>query len=725
MMTRFLFRNLRGYRALVVIAVVLTFLDVGSSILGAFPLKFMLDKIVHHQDPNVGFLDGFLGRFDQIGTRNALNNSEVHTQLGVIAFALTMLIALGLIGAGVAYAQQFIAAFVGTRLSARLRKRVFDHIQHLPLHWHERQRTGDIVNRITSNVTDVEKLVTDGLEDLLAGILILIGIVIVVFLLNWQFALMTMFIMPILFGLILLYTKAIKRASKKASKLAGQVSEIAVEDISAITEVKTFTLEKRNAAHFGRYVDRQRAAAFRAGRMDAEFSPQVAILIAASQAFIISVGSWIAAGHGHTFGFGVLTVPEGTITVGALTVFLTYSKLLYQPMRGLSKLAYLFSNAAAGAERIQEVLDAPIEEMGHTATYDGPRRLQGHVRYHNVNFGYIEGIQVLKNIYLDIPAGKRIALVGLSGSGKTTLVKLMPRFYEVWSGALTVDGVDVNDYPLPVLRDNISMVLQDSVLFEGTIRENITLGRPDATEEEMVDAAKKAQIHETILQIPDGYDAHVREQGKNFSAGQRQRIAIARAILRDAPILVLDEPTANLDVEAEAEVMRAIDNLVTGRTVIMISHRLSALGHVDEIVVMRDGRLVESGTYSELKNAGGEFARLLNEQYRYAAEKQEEFALQLSSTSVEGDGRPRDGGDNGRRDSGASATSPVALRGNGDGERSPSKAPAGRLSQDLRNAMRREVAQLEGADLSLGDDVGGMVDPHAEGDSAGGDHGHQ
>jgi ABC-type multidrug transport system fused ATPase/permease subunit len=225
---------------------------------------------------------------------------------------------------------------------------------------------------------------------------------------------------------------------------------------------------------------------------------------------------------------------------------------------------------------------------------------------------------VIKGVRLHVEAGQRLALVGLSGSGKTTLVKLIPRFYQPWRGALRIDDIDNSSYPLALLRRNVGFVLQESVLFEGTIRDNIAIGRPEATDRQIITAARQAQIHRTILGLPGRYEAHVREQGKNLSTGQRQRLAIARAILRDAPILILDEPTANLDVEAEGEVMRALDNLVGGRTVIMISHRLSTLGHVDEIAVLHKGVLVEQGDLPTLKDRGGMFSRLLEEQTRYS-----------------------------------------------------------------------------------------------------------
>src|SRR5207302_2011621 len=281
-------------------------------------------------------------------------------------------------------------------------------------------------------------------------------------------------------------------------------------------------------------------------------------------------------------------------------------------------------SAASGIERIQEVLDQAPEVVDSQTPYYGPTKLRGEVSFDNVIFGYVPGRPVLKGINLQIPQGKKIALVGLSGGGKTTLVKLIPRFYEIQQGSIRIDGVDNRMYPLSVLRQNVSMVLQDSVLFEGTIAENISIGKQGAAPQEVMEAARKANIHHVIMNELGGYHRLVREQGKDLSGGQRQRVAIARAILRDAPILVLDEPTAALDVEAETEVMRALDQLVVGRTVLMISHRLSTLGNVDEIIVLKDGHIAERGSYKELKKRGGIFASLLEEQNRYNLEKLEE-----------------------------------------------------------------------------------------------------
>jgi ABC-type multidrug transport system fused ATPase/permease subunit len=619
-LARFLYENLAGYRALLGVGIAMTILQVFAELLVAFPLKFILDKVVNHRNPSFPFADALIAPFDHLGSAASLAPGETHTQVGVIAFSATLLISCGLLSAALTHGQLFIAARIGTSSAASLRSRLFDHLQRLPLDWHGRQRTGDLVQRLTSNIADIQKLVTDGLVDLLAGSLTLLGVMVVMLLVNWRFTLLSMLIVPILFATVLGYTRRIKAATKSAARIQGQVGDIATEDMRAIIDVKSFTLEARESKHFGRYVDRLRSSSWDAGRLQSQFTPIVMLLIAVSQLTIVGVGAYVATGHSVVIG-SLMIVPANTLTLGTLTVYLTYLKLLYQPMRDLSKLATLASTASSGAERIQAVLDETPESLGAGGRNRGRTRVSGQIDFLDVHFGYESGRPVLAGIDLSVPAGGRLALVGLSGSGKTTTVKLIPRLYDVWSGSVQIDGVDTRAYRLGVLRRKISMVLQDAALFEGTIRDNIALGRPEASDAEVAEAARQAHIDSTIEAMPGGYASEVREHGKNLSSGQRQRIAIARAILRDAPILILDEPTANLDVEAEVEVMHAIDTLIGGRTVITISHRLSTLGQVDEIIVLSEGRIAERGSYRELKRRGGIFAWMLEEQHRYSPER--------------------------------------------------------------------------------------------------------
>jgi ATP-binding cassette, subfamily B, bacterial len=646
----FLFRSMKGLRGLIVLALLVTVLQVSCDIFAAFPLKFIPSKVQNTgNDPAClfPFLSPIESWFDipqidpslQPDPRFAPgippeaqcpvdpNDPQgrivtvQHSTIGVIVFSLLLLVIFGLLSALFAFLALYLAAHIGQQLTARLRNRLFDHLQRLSLDWHGKQKKGDLVQRITGNIADIEKLATDGLVDLLAGVLTLVAVVTVMLFLSPQYTLIAMAIAPALFLMVLGYTRNIKAAAKKAAKATGQVAHVATEDINALTLIKVFTREELEAVRFGSYVDKNKRAGLRAGWLQAQFTPLVTLLVIVGTAAVLGVGGYVGAGNDFTL--GPFSIAADSVDIGTLILFLVFLKLLYQPMRDLSKLATLASTASSGAERIQEVLDqAPeVKDSPLPGPYRGPQRFRGEISFEHVVMGYLPGVPVLHDITLQISPGKKIALVGLSGGGKTTLVKLIPRFYEIEQGTITIDGVDNRLYPLDVLRNNVSMVLQDSVLFEGTIRENIALGRPGAGLEDIIEAAKKAQMHETITGLPEGYETWVSEQGKNFSGGQRQRLAIARAILRDAPILILDEPTAALDVEAEAEVMRALDALVVGRTVIVISHRLSTLGNVDEIIVLSAGRIVERGTYRELKRLGGAFTHMLEEQNRYSAEK--------------------------------------------------------------------------------------------------------
>jgi ABC-type multidrug transport system fused ATPase/permease subunit len=611
-MIRFLYRNLEGQRWLVAVAITLTFVSVACDVLMAFPLKFVLDKIVDHRDPE-GFLVGSLvSGFDRL-TGADPSTTGGPSQLGVVLFAGALALTLGGVGALASFVELRIATRIGQETGARLRRRIFLHLEHLTLSWHGRKRIGDLVQRITGNVTDIEKLVTDGLVDLLSGILLLLGILAVMLSINWQFTVLSMFVAPPMFAVVLLYTRWIKKASKETARAAGRVAQVGTESINAMAEIKAYTVETWMAFLLQRQSENQCRAGLRAGRRQAEFSPLVLILVTISNVVIITVGALVAGGQGESYSVLFLTIPTGSLTIGSLTVFLAYSKLLYQPMRDLSKLMLLGSTAASAAERIQEILDEPRETV-HPLVTGGPSpEPRGDLVIEHVVFGH--GTEpVLRGVDLEIKVGTRLALVGLSGAGKTTLARLLPRFYEPWSGRITLGGADIRSHPLDELRRNIALVQQDSILLEGTIRDNIALGRLNATDGEVRAAAEQASLHDTIARLPAGYYTKVSEQGRNLSTGQRQRIAIARAFLRDAPILILDEPTASLDAEAEAEVMSAIARLTAGRTVILISHRLSTLDDVDAIAVLGQGRITECGTYAQLSSAGGPFARLLARQ---------------------------------------------------------------------------------------------------------------
>jgi ABC-type multidrug transport system fused ATPase/permease subunit/pSer/pThr/pTyr-binding forkhead associated (FHA) protein len=585
--------------------------EVGADLFAPFPLKYILDTITHQATPDFHWLPGYTT------IQPFLKKFDPQTD-GVIIISVALLLLTGLLNAILSFFQLYLAFFTAKTLTNKLSKRLFDHLQRLSVNWHSAHEQGDVVQRISGNMADLEKFIADGMIDAVADVLTLFGVLAVMLWNNLPLTVISFVIIPPLGLIILRYTRAIKAVTKKEKKAEGQVSSVATDAMAKIKEIKAFTLEPFMFGLFSKNADTKLTAGRRAGGLQAQFTPFVDVLLAVGNAIILGVGSYCLVYFHAQVILGPL--PPQAITLGTLPVFLSYLKMLYQPMRDLSKLTTLGTSASAAAERIQEVLNQDTEDLNIAQAYSGPQRLKGNIEFEEVYFCYSQpGALVLKGVNLQIPAGKKVALVGLSGCGKTTLTNLLPRFHDSspqW-GEIRMDGVNIAQYPLTIVRKNISIVLQDSILFDGTIRENIKIGRPEATETEMIKAAEQACIHETIAKKLGGYDARIVNQGKNLSGGQRQRIAIARAILRDTPIIIMDEPTASLDVEAEAEVMRALDGLAEGRTVLMITHRLSTVGKVDRIVVMEEGRIVEQGTYQELKVKDGAFASLLKIQNAY------------------------------------------------------------------------------------------------------------
>ncbi|HWZ18913.1 MAG TPA: ABC transporter ATP-binding protein, partial [Ktedonobacteraceae bacterium] len=489
-MVKFLYRNLKGYRWLVVVAILVTFLTVLCTIATAFPLKWIPSKVSNPgNDPSCVFpvldpvLNPILDKFDiplfdpslqldpnQPPTQPPLTQCPIsptdsnpqlltshHSTNGVIVFSVLVLVIFGSLAAILGYLDLYIAAIIGQNFTARLRNQLFDHLQRLSLDWHGTKKKGDLVQRITGNIADVEKFVTDGLVDILSATLTIVGISAVMYFLSPRFTLISLAIAPALFVLVLMYTKGIKAATKKAAKATGQVADVATEDINALTVIKVFTREEKEAVRFGEYVDTSRRAGLRAGSLQAQFAPLVGFLVALGTATILGVGGFVAAGNDFNVGF--FTIPRSSVDIGTLVIFLIFLGMLYQPMRDVSKLLAIGSTAGAAVERIKEVLNQAPEVLESDVPYQGPTKLRGEITFDNVVFGYASGNPVLKGINLHIPSGKKIALVGLSGGGKTTLVKLIPRFYQTQQGSVRIDGVDNRMYPLRVLRQNVSMVL--------------------------------------------------------------------------------------------------------------------------------------------------------------------------------------------------------------------------------------------------------------------------
>src|SRR5437667_753008 len=413
-LAKFLHRNLKGYRFLVILAIMVSFAQVGSDLLAAMPLKFIPSKVNNSgSDPacTFPFLDPVLSVFDTPLLDPSLRPTQPnqppnqpppapcpatstnpnvvvhpritqHSTIGVIVFSLIMLAVFGLLSAFLVYIELFLATFIAQNLSARLRGNLFDHLQRLSLDWHDKQKKGDLVQRITGNIADIEKLVNDGLVDLLAGILTLVGVAIVMSVISKPYTTLSLTIAPVLFLLVLVYTSGIKAATKKKAKAAGKLGDVATEDINALTVIRAYTLEKRENKRFGHHVGTYRAAGMRAGRLQAQFTPLVSVLVVFGTIIVVGIGGYVAAGNGFSFGF--INIGASTIDVGTLILFLTYLKMLYQPMRDLSKLTTLASNATSGAERNQEVLDQAPEVLDTGQPYDGPQEMKGDITLENV-----------------------------------------------------------------------------------------------------------------------------------------------------------------------------------------------------------------------------------------------------------------------------------------------------------------------------------------------------
>ncbi len=604
---KFLYRNLKGNLFLIILTVMLTFIGVFTDILSAFPLKFILDKSINNADPQFPGASTILQFFRTI----------VPQQDGVLAFSVTMIFVFGLVSAGLSYFQLRSSVSIAKGLTLLLSNRLFNHLQCLPVSWHRKHEggEGDLVERIMGSMEDLEKFVVDGLIDLLTSILTLVGIFAIMVATNPPFALISIIIASPLFLIVPWYTIRIKKSTNIQKKADSTVSSLAAEAMGKILEIKAFTLETFLAKNFQQRSRERFDAGMRAGSLQAQYTPLVTVTLVVGTTIIVAIGASAATAHKDITIASLLTIPARSVTFGTLTLFLTYLTKLFDPLKDLSKLTALTSKAASAATRIQQVLDQPTETFG-----DSPQQqqLKGTITYENVRFRYNRDDHkyVLNGINLNILAGKKIALVGLSGSGKTTLTNLLPRFYELRhrDGTVKIDGTDIHSYSLTTLRSNISVVLQDSILFDVSIKDNIRIGNLKGTDKEIEQAAEKAYIHDEIKNKLGGYDARISNHGKNLSGGQRQRIAIARAILRDAPIIIMDEPTAALDAEAEAEVMLALSGLVTGRTVIMITHRLSTVGRVDEIIALQNGQIVEQGSLDDLINKQGGIVRHLIQQ---------------------------------------------------------------------------------------------------------------
>ena len=575
-------RVLRRYWTILSAAFVAVIFESLTDVLEPWPIKVVLDYVIGSKAVPSWLAD--IGGF--------IAGSDKHSILALAAIAV---IGIAIVGAVSRYADDYLTTKVGQWVMHDLRHDLYHHIQRLSLLDYDKQKTGDLISRITSDVDAIQDFFSSALLGIVVDVITLIGMIAVMFYLNWQFTLIALLIVPLLFFEVYTITLRSKLATRAVRKKLGEITSVLQESLSSMRVVKAYGREDYEEDRLEKETLESIGMALNARKIKARLSPIVDIIVAIGTCIVL----W----------YGARLVLAGDLTAGALVVFVLYLGKMYKPMRDLSKMADVVSKAMVGAERVNEIVNIESHVRDLPGAKSAPR-FNGRITLEHVSFDYDEKRSVLRDINLVIEPGQLVAFVGPTGSGKSTIVSLIPRFYDPDSGAVKIDDIDVRDFTIRSLRRQIGIVLQETILFNAPVWQNIAYGKRDATQDEIVRAAKLANAHDFIARLPDAYHTMVGERGVSLSGGQRQRIAIARAIIRDTPILILDEPSTGLDAVAEELVFEALAQLMEGKTSIVVAHRLSTIKHADLIYVLDGGAIVESGKHADLLSAGGLYARL-------------------------------------------------------------------------------------------------------------------
>jgi ATP-binding cassette, subfamily B, bacterial len=572
---------LRPHAKLLTIGVAAVFLEGVATLAEPWPLKIVLDGVLKSKPAH--------GPFNQFILPFAAD------KVAILKFASLAIIAIAALGAICSYVEKYITASLGQWVMHDLRRTLYSHIQRLSLGYHNQKQTGDLISRLTSDIDAIQSFLTSGLLGVLINSLTLIGMVGVMLCLSRQFTVIALSVAPVLFVVVFHYTRRIKRATREVRQKEGEMASVIQEVLSSMHVVRAFAREDYEQRRLADVSRQSVDIALRARSLKVKLAPMIDMIIAVGTCLVLWFGGRMAL--------------TGALSAGSLVLFIWYLGRMYKPMRELAKTADAYTKASVGYERIREVLETDHQVRNLPGARRAPA-LRGKIELQEVTFGYQPNHPVLKQVSLTVEPGQVAALVGPTGAGKTTIINLIPRFYDPDGGTVSIDGTDVKLFQQESLRQQISFVLQDTLLFHGPVWQNIAYGKPDATREEVLRAASLANADEFIERMPQGYETVIGERGVTLSGGQRQRIAIARAIIRNTPILILDEVSTGLDAASEKLVFEALERLMQDRTSIVIAHRLATVRSADVIFVLSNGAIVERGNHADLLRKGGLYAEL-------------------------------------------------------------------------------------------------------------------
>src|SRR5579871_1695572 len=595
-MQKLILQLIRPYRGTLVIIFIAMLVETVMSLAAPWPLKIVIDNVAGNHKLPVWLRD-VLGPW--LNTENKLH-------LALLAGVATVVIAV--IGALASYIDNYFTESAGQYVAHDLRIRVFHHLQRLSLGYYNSQKISTLLSIITTDVQTIQGFASSSTLDIFVDMLTILSMLVLMFWLNWDFTLIALAVTPVLLLFVSRFKRAVKKATRQVRNQQAEIVSVVQQGLESMQVIKAFDGQKSQEEQLTAVSQATVDAALAARRVKSLLSPMVAITVALCTAIVLWRGS--------------LLILTGAMTVGALTVYLSYLSKFFKPVKDLATTTNAIAQAAVGVERIRTILDTD-EIIPERPNAIEPRNIKGEIVFNHVAFQYSENTPILTDVSFHIKPGELVGIVGPTGSGKSTVVSLIPRFYDATGGKIFIDGHDVRDYKLHPLRDQIGYVLQDTVLFRGTILDNIAFGRPSATRAEIVEAARLANAAEFIDLMPNGYETMVGERGLTLSGGQRQRIGIARVLVRNSPILLLDEPTAALDTESERLVIDALERLMKGRTVITIAHRLTTIRDADQIVVIAGGVVAESGTHDELMAKNGLYADLHRTQFDAGSDKVE------------------------------------------------------------------------------------------------------